>query len=58
MNKKETIQKISVLIETYCEDCLLKKHFREEKGKRYAHSFCINQCTIGEKIKQIGEKLT
>ncbi len=58
MNKRQTLQEISEILDTYCVDCLLKKHFREEYGKNYAHSFCINKCTVGQKIKKVGEKLS
>ncbi|QGQ46608.1 zinc-finger domain-containing protein [Metabacillus sediminilitoris] len=58
MSKKQTFQEINEILDTFCVDCLLKKHFRQEHGKRYAHSFCINQCTVGQKIKEMGEKLT
>lgn len=58
MRKKQTLQELSDILDTYCVDCLLKKHFREEYGKRYAHSFCINQCTVGQKIKEVGTKLS
>ncbi|MGM7722001.1 zinc-finger domain-containing protein [uncultured Metabacillus sp.] len=58
MNKKQTLQELSEILDTYCVNCLLKKHFREEYGKRFAHSFCINQCTVGQKIKEVGEKLS
>jgi len=57
MKKKQVLEKITELMDTYCVDCLLKKHFRKEYGKTYAHSFCINQCTVGEQIKKIGQKL-
>ncbi|TXC93218.1 zinc-finger domain-containing protein [Metabacillus litoralis] len=58
MSKKQTLQELSEIIDTYCVDCLVKKHLREESGKRFAHSFCINQCTVGLKIKNVGKKLT
>ncbi|WP_084822385.1 zinc-finger domain-containing protein [Bacillus sp. SA1-12] len=58
MNKKQTLQELSEILDTYCVNCLLKKHFREEYGKRFAHSFCINRCTVGQKIKEVGEKLS
>lgn len=57
LNKKQTLSEISEIVDTYCVDCLLKKHFRNDYGKRYAHSFCINKCTVGEKLKKMGEKL-
>ncbi|MEC0612932.1 zinc-finger domain-containing protein, partial [Bacillus spizizenii] len=32
--------------------------FRKEFGKTYAHPFCINKCTVGEKLKAYGDVLT
>ncbi|AVQ36197.1 zinc-finger domain-containing protein [Staphylococcus kloosii] len=42
---------------TYCHQCMLKAHNRKEHGKTYAHHFCINECSIGIQIKQIGNNL-
>ncbi|MCM3588746.1 zinc-finger domain-containing protein [Mesobacillus maritimus] len=42
---------------TYCNECFLKKQLKKDYGKRYAHQFCINNCTVGEQIKVCGEKL-
>lgn len=58
MDKKQVLEQLTELMDTYCVDCFLKKHFRKEYGKASAHSFCINQCTVGQKIKKIGDKLT
>ncbi len=58
VNKKQTFQEINEIIDTYCTDCFLKKHFRNEYGKSYAHSFCIKECTVGQMIKKYGEKLS
>ncbi|MED1205359.1 zinc-finger domain-containing protein [Heyndrickxia acidicola] len=57
MNRKEIIKELDEVLTTYCEDCLLKAHFRKENGKKFAHRFCISQCTVGSKLKDYGEKL-
>ncbi|KPL59836.1 zinc-finger domain-containing protein [Rossellomorea vietnamensis] len=57
MNRKEVVDKVDELIDTYCKDCFLKAHFRKEYGKTYAHRFCIGQCTIGEQIRHYGKCL-
>ncbi|WP_367659452.1 zinc-finger domain-containing protein [Cytobacillus gottheilii] len=44
-------------METYCKGCFLHQHHKEEKGRRFAHRFCITQCTVGKKIKSIGKEL-
>ncbi|MBD1381627.1 zinc-finger domain-containing protein [Metabacillus arenae] len=58
MSKRNAFHEVGELLDTYCVDCLLKQHFRKEYGKNYAHSFCIKKCTVGQKIKKVGEKLT
>ncbi|NCU17254.1 zinc-finger domain-containing protein [Pallidibacillus pasinlerensis] len=42
----------------YCDGCFVARHFRKEKGKRYAHNFCINECTVGLEIQKIGQRLS
>lgn len=41
----------------YCKDCFLFKHHKEDRGRRFAHRFCITDCTVGEKIKRVGDRL-
>lgn len=55
--RKEILDKLNELHQTYCEGCFLKSTFRKEYGKTYAQSFCINQCTVGEKMRQYGAML-
>ncbi|MDM5298466.1 zinc-finger domain-containing protein [Bacillus pumilus] len=57
MDKKAAVKELTDLQDTYCSDCLIKQHFRKECGKKHAHSFCIQQCTVGEKIKEYGKVL-
>ncbi|WP_081415266.1 zinc-finger domain-containing protein [Ectobacillus panaciterrae] len=58
MNRKQLISQVHDLIETYCAGCFVNSHFRKEHGKSYAQSFCIKQCTVGEKLKEYGKKLS
>ncbi|WP_018660253.1 zinc-finger domain-containing protein [Heyndrickxia acidiproducens] len=58
MERKQLIQEVDEILNTYCKGCLLKAHFRKEYGKKYAHQFCIRQCTVGEQLKKYGEKLS
>ncbi|PLR77213.1 zinc-finger domain-containing protein [Bacillus sp. V3-13] len=58
MKRKELLHEMGELMSHYCEGCFLHKHHRKEKGKKYAHRFCITQCTVGEKIKAYGNKLS
>jgi len=55
--RKEILTKLNELQDFYCDGCLVKSTLRKDYGKTYAQSFCINQCTVGERIKQYGEKL-
>ncbi|KYD31453.1 zinc-finger domain-containing protein [Geobacillus sp. NFOSA3] len=55
--RKEILDKLNELQQMYCDGCFLKSTFRKEYGKTYAQSFCINQCTVGEKMRQYGAML-
>lgn len=57
MDRKQVLMEVSDILDTYCNDCFVKSHFRKEYGKNYAQSFCIHQCTVGEKLKEYGKKL-
>lgn len=54
----ELYDKIDELLATYCDGCFVFNHFKKEHGRRFAHRFCIDQCTVGVKIKEIGKKLS
>lgn len=57
MNRGDIFREMDELMNLYCEDCFLHKHFRKEYSKTYAHRFCIKQCSVGQKIKTIGAAL-
>lgn len=57
-NRQELLDEIDRILKTYCEGCFLFQQFKNDHGRRYAHSFCIHQCTVGMKLKEIGQKLT
>ncbi|KAB7708975.1 zinc-finger domain-containing protein [Bacillus aerolatus] len=57
MERKQLMAEVEELLHTYCEDCLLKAAFRKEKGKSFAHKFCITTCTVGEQLRKRGEQL-
>ncbi|WP_313890834.1 zinc-finger domain-containing protein [Psychrobacillus sp.] len=57
MKKVQIIQEIDYLLTKYCEECFVRTQLRKERGRAGAHSFCIDQCTVGEKIKHAGTKL-
>ncbi|GMB09695.1 uncharacterized protein DUF2602 [Thermolongibacillus altinsuensis] len=57
MNRKEILDHLNEIIDTYCEGCFLKSALRKEYSKTYAQSFCIHQCTVGKKIQEYGKML-
>ena len=57
MKRKDIFNEVEAILNRYCEDCFLYKQNRKDKGRNFAHKFCISQCTVGEKIRQCGEKL-
>ncbi|RID84222.1 zinc-finger domain-containing protein [Mesobacillus zeae] len=57
MTRKEWLEEVEELMSMYCTGCFLKQHHKKEKGKRYAHKFCITNCTVGSKIREYGDKL-
>jgi len=58
MERKKLLQEVDSIIEYYCEGCFIKSTLLKEHSKTYAHRFCIEKCTIGEKLKEFGKKLT
>ncbi|WP_420853966.1 zinc-finger domain-containing protein [Staphylococcus ratti] len=56
-SKKRAISKIDNLMNQYCEHCLIKTHIRKSQNKTQAHHFCINECSIGKQIQQLGNEL-
>ncbi|WP_409298181.1 zinc-finger domain-containing protein [Peribacillus sp. SCS-26] len=57
MTRKDICSEVDTMLEDYCKDCFLKAHHRKEKGRTFAHKFCISQCTVGEKLKELGDRL-
>lgn len=58
MERKKLMQEADELMKEFCQDCFLYQHNKTEYGKRNAHRFCISQCTVGNKLKEYGEKLS
>ncbi len=57
MKRKQIYEELEVAL-SFCEGCFLQKHFRKQNGRTFAHQFCLSQCTVGEKLKQLGNELT
>ncbi|KRG12464.1 zinc-finger domain-containing protein [Lederbergia galactosidilytica] len=58
MQHIELLNEINDVMDTYCKGCFLKSHFRRTYGKNYAHRFCIQNCTVGQELQEIGRVLT
>jgi hypothetical protein len=56
--KKELFESVQIMMEQYCKGCFLHQHLKKEFGKRAAHRFCITDCTVGEKLREFGERLS
>ena len=57
MERKKLLKEVDSLLEYYCEGCFIKSTLHKEHSKTYAHRFCIEKCTVGEKLKSIGTLL-
>jgi hypothetical protein len=58
IGRLELIENVESLMDQYCKGCFLKISLKQEGGRRFAHRFCITQCTVGEKLKEYGRKLS
>ncbi len=58
MNKKQIRTEVHNTVQLYCEDCMLYQHFCQIHSRAYAHNFCVNECSVGEKLQKYGEKLS
>jgi hypothetical protein len=55
-DRKELLTQVEALMSQYCDGCFLHLQLKKESGKRFAHRFCITQCTVGEQLKEYGRK--
>ena len=58
LDRKAIYNEVEDILEHDCKGCFLYKQNRKDRGRNFAHRFCITSCTVGEKIKQCGEKLS
>ena len=58
LDRKVIYNEVEEILEQYCKGCFLYKQNRKDRGRNFAHRFCISSCTVGEKMRQCGEKLT
>lgn len=47
MDRKKIYEEVDEIL-SFCEGCFLQKYFRKEKGRTFAHQFCLSQCTVGK----------
>ncbi|MFS0776380.1 zinc-finger domain-containing protein [Neobacillus sp. 3P2-tot-E-2] len=57
-SRKELFNHVETLLAVYCNGCFVHQQFKQEGGRRFAHRFCISQCTVGEKLQEYGKRLT
>lgn len=57
MNKVDVMKDIDELTDMYCVDCLVIRDLRKSRGKQGAHRFCIEQCTVGEQLRFLGQEM-
>ena len=50
-------KELTELQDEYCKECFIKKQFRKEYGKTYAHAFCIKNVRLVKSLHQYGECL-
>ncbi len=58
LNEKQIRMEVGEILDTYCKECFLQAYFRKEYGKKKAQTFCIKQCTVGQKLKMYGDQLS
>ena len=58
LDRKAIYNEVEEILEQYCKGCFLYKQNRKDRGRNFAHHFCITSCTVGEKMKKCGEKLS
>lgn len=58
MERKQLLSEVDDVLDMYCQGCFLNQHFRKAYGKNYAQSFCLKKCTVGQRLKEYGEKLS
>lgn len=57
MSVNQVINEISRLEDVYCEQCPIKQDLRARRGKTAAHHFCIETCSVGRELQQMGNSL-
>jgi hypothetical protein len=58
VGRRQLIGNVESIMDQYCLGCFLNKYLKQEGGRRFAHRFCITKCTVGEKLKEFGKKLS
>ncbi|WP_072136198.1 zinc-finger domain-containing protein [Bacillus kwashiorkori] len=53
----QLLTEVNKLLSTYCDGCFVHRQLRKEYGRRSAHHFCINKCTVGNHLRKLGNQL-
>lgn len=57
LDRAHIIEEIDEVMDRFCENCLVKKTLNQERGKTAAHRFCIQECTIGDQLRFLGNEM-
>ncbi len=57
LDRAHIMEEIDGVMDRYCDNCLVKKALNQERGKTAAHRFCIEECTIGDQLKFLGDEM-
>ncbi|MGN1387539.1 MAG: zinc-finger domain-containing protein [Bacillus sp. (in: firmicutes)] len=61
MSKKEKrmmlLDEVDRTLREYCEGCFVYSTHRKELGRTYAHKFCLSHCTVGQQLREAGNKI-
>ena len=57
MNRCELLTEMDYYNDYFCASCPIKRALVDEGSKTKAHRFCIETCSIGLKLQQIGASL-
>lgn len=57
MDKVSVMTEINEMLDTFCQDCFVKKQLSKDNGKTQAHKFCITTCTVGEQLQFLGSEM-
>ena len=57
MKRKDIFNEVEAILEQYCKGCFLYKQNRKDKGRNFAHKFCISHAQWGRRLTNVGKNL-